>query len=140
MSLLMDGKGPLIIGAGNYHCIIFSIFFFNIYSAGLIFVISSLLDGVLPAVTHSNLQAKKLIQVTFFLSVMYLFAISNLGKARINLSLSSPGSPNSVPSTSPRVPSLPIPGSVSPRKSPESRSGQSPKTSQTADSSRYVSD
>lgn len=57
------------------------------------------------------------------------------GKARINLSLSSPGSPNSVPSTSPRGPSLPIPGSTSPRKSPESRSSQSPKTSQTADSS-----
>jgi len=57
------------------------------------------------------------------------------GKARINLSLSSPGSPNSVPSTSPRGPSLPILGSVSPRKSPESRSGQSPKTSHTADTS-----
>lgn len=57
------------------------------------------------------------------------------GKARINLSLSSPGSPNSVPSTSPRVPSLSIPGLVSPRKSPESRSGQSPKTSEIADSS-----
>jgi len=59
------------------------------------------------------------------------------GKARINLSLSSPGSPNSVPSTSPRGPSLPVPGSISPRKSPESRSGQSPKTSQTADSSSH---
>eukprot|EP00092_Neocalanus_flemingeri_P002642 GFUD01002830.1.p1 GENE.GFUD01002830.1~~GFUD01002830.1.p1 ORF type:complete len:941 (-),score=155.86 GFUD01002830.1:208-3030(-) len=57
------------------------------------------------------------------------------GKARINLSLSSPGSPNSVPSTSPRGPSIPVPASVSPRKSPESRSAQSPKTSQMADSS-----
>jgi len=59
------------------------------------------------------------------------------GKARINLSLSSPGSPNSVPSTSPRGPSLPMQSTMSPRKSPESRSGQSPKTSQTADSSSY---
>jgi len=57
------------------------------------------------------------------------------GKARINHSLSSPGSPNSVPSTSPRCPPLPVQGNLSPRKSPESRSGQSPKTSQAADSS-----